>query len=942
MRVAGQIGLGLVDLRLMPEDSEGDRVRAERPPEALAQVPPNGTPVANPPETDGNAVAQADQEGDTQLGAVPGGGDFSGMTIAELLQLDLVLPQGAAGEAIDPSNGGETDVVDLTELSLLELMALRATTAQQQPDLPDLAPADVKLLLNDTGLDQGPPSHLSPDGGLTPIGVLPGTSSYSLPAPPSPPPPPTVNVVPDAKNDTYTVSEDFVLTKTKATGVLLNDTDANADTLTVSLVSGPPNGTLSLSANGAFSYDSNQNFNGTDSFTYRVSDGRGGFDTATVTITVVPVNDAPRAASMSSGGSVDENSASATVVGVVSATDPDVGSTLTYSLVDDAGGRFTINATTGEIMVANGSLLNYEANSSHTVTVRVSDGSLASQTVLTIDVNDVNEAPGAASFADGSSVNENSANGAVVGTVDASDPDLGDIVTYSLSDDAGGRFAIDANTGVITVADGSLLNFETSSSHSITVVASDGALTSSTTLTVTVNNVNEAPTDVVLSSATVDENDVGAVIGNLTVTDPDAGDTHSFSVSDPRFEVVGGQLKLAAGNSLDFEAASTVSIDVTATDKGGLDRTEVFVVSINDVNEAPTDVTLSSATVAENADGAVIGILAAIDPDAGDSHSFSVSDGRFEVVGNQLQLKAGNSLDFETEPTVNLDVIATDAGGLDHSKAFVITITDVNEAPTDITLSSAAVAENDVGAVIGKLTAIDPDADDSHSFSVSDGRFEVVGDQLQLKAGNSLDFEIEPSVSVDVTATDKGGLDHTKSFVITVIDVAGENLTGDGGPNLLTGGAEDDTLSGLAGNDTLVGGGGPDVLSGGADDDTLTWDPADVTVDGGTGTDTLLVIGGNLDLSAASALSALEKVDLGTSNGNNTLTLTATDVINLSDTATLTVTGDAADSIDAGTGWIGGLPDGSGNIVYTQLVGPSLATLVVDASVNTNPGILNP
>jgi len=90
----------------------------------------------------------------------------------------------------------------------------------------------------------------------------------------------------------------------------------------------------------------------------------------------------------------------------VTATDPDIGDTLTYSLVNNAGGRFAINATTGQITVANGSGLDYEANTSHTVTVRVSDGSLSSQTVLTIDVNDVNEAPGAAGFTGGSSVNE--------------------------------------------------------------------------------------------------------------------------------------------------------------------------------------------------------------------------------------------------------------------------------------------------------------------------------------------------------------------------------------------------------------------------------------------------------------------------------------------------------------------------------------------------------
>src|SRR5262249_30663623 len=208
-------------------------------------------------------------------------------------------------------------------------------------------------------------------------------------------------------------------------------------------------------------------------------------------------------------------------------------------------------------------------------------------------------------------------------------------------------------------------------------------------------------------------------------------------------------------------------------------------------------------------------------------------------------------------------------GGVDLDPTphtITVDVTPVNDAPTDVGLSGATLAENDTGAVIGTLSAIDPDVGDTHSFTVSDGRFEVVnGDQLQLKAGISLDFETEPSVSIDITATDQGGLDHTKSFVITVTDIEPENLTGDSGANLLVAGVGDDTLSGLAGNDTLIGGSGADVLNGGADDDALIWDSADTTVAGGTGTDTLLVGTGNIDLGAGS-LSGIDKVDLGTAN----------------------------------------------------------------------------
>ena len=78
-------------------------------------------------------------------------------------------------------------------------------------------------------------------------------------------------------------------------GVLGNDTDADGNPLTAALVTGPANGTLSFNANGTFAYTPNANFHGKDSFTYRASDGKAVSNTATVTITVNPVNDAPAA-----------------------------------------------------------------------------------------------------------------------------------------------------------------------------------------------------------------------------------------------------------------------------------------------------------------------------------------------------------------------------------------------------------------------------------------------------------------------------------------------------------------------------------------------------------------------------------------------------------------------------------------------------------------------
>ena len=146
---------------------------------------------------------------------------------------------------------------------------------------------------------------------------------------------------------------------------------------------------------------------------------------------------------------------------------------MTYSLLDNAGGRFAINANTGVITVANGTLLDFETATSHGIQVQVTDQTGASFTkTFSLSVTNVNEAPTNETLTGGSVVG-NSANGTVVGTVHGVDPDAGSILTYSLIDNADGAFAINADTGDITVADGTKLDFATGASRAIDVRVTD-------------------------------------------------------------------------------------------------------------------------------------------------------------------------------------------------------------------------------------------------------------------------------------------------------------------------------------------------------------------------------------------------------------------------------------------------------------------------------------
>ena len=143
-------------------------------------------------------------------------------------------------------------------------------------------------------------------------------------------------------------------------------------------------------------------------------------------------------------------------------------------------------------------------------------------------------------------------------------------------------------------------------------------------------------------------------------------------------------LKLKDGVSLDHEAEATIDVTVTATDSGGLSTSESFTLQVADINEGPVAIGLDGTTLDENAEGAKIGTLATKDPDAGDAHSYTVSDDRFEVVDGTLKLKDGIALDHEAEPTVDVTVTATDSGGLATSETFTLSVTDVNEGPVAI------------------------------------------------------------------------------------------------------------------------------------------------------------------------------------------------------------------------------------------------------------------
>ncbi|MCZ6888082.1 MAG: OmpA family protein [Gammaproteobacteria bacterium] len=272
---------------------------------------------------------------------------------------------------------------------------------------------------------------------------------------------------------------------------------------------------------------------------------------------------------------------------------------------------------------------------------------------------------------------------------------------------------------------------------------------------------NSPPASVVLDPADVDENVSGGVVGTLTTVDPDPADTHSYSVGDPRFEVVGDVLRLIATASLDFEAVNSVLLSVTADDGNGGTLTSSFTVNVNDLNEPATAILLSGTTFAGAQAGAVVGNLAATDPDAGDVHAYAVDDVRFEVVAGQLKL-----LDTEFLPSgtgVSLVITATDSGGLAYSQPFTVTA---------VGASSASILEF-FGAGVG--ATVDVSSTQCSASGAPAGPFQAISGPASLGVAPRSLFKVGEGLVVQVTDADA----NTDAGVVDNVMVTLTFSTGD-------------------------------------------------------------------------------------------------------------------------------------------------------------------
>ena len=575
--------------------------------------------------------------------------------------------------------------------------------------------------------------------------------------------------------------------------------------------------------------------------TVEVTDAGGNSYQETITINVIDLNESGVGAISDSNAAidaVDENASVGTTVGITAfADDTDVVDTVTYSLSDDAGGLFAIDANTGVVTVAGA--IDREAAASYDieVTATSTDGSTSVQT-YTINVNDIDEfdvtTPSDANVG-ANTVSEDAANGTAVGiTASASDGDAtNSTVTYTLVDSGGdpvvgGAFAVDANTGVVTVADSSQLDYESATSHTIYVKATsaDGSTSQQSFIV----NLTDA-----------DEYDVGAYRTAMPrrmrltrmcrrarlwgsrplASDADSTDTVTYSLSDDAgglFAIDANTGVVTVAGALDAETAQNHTIEVTATSSDGSTSTQSFNIAVNDLDEfnisATTDNDGTANSVAESASvGTAVGVTAlASDADVTDTVTYSLSSnpgGFFAIDANTGVVTVVNALDYESGTSHIIEVTSTSADGSTSVQSFTIDVTDVDEhdvgAVSDTDGTANAVNENvSVGTAVGiTASASDADGTDTVTYSLSDdagGLFAIDANSGVVTVAGAIDREAAASYDIEVTATSTDGSTSVQTYTINVNDIDEFDVTTPTDSN-----AGANTVSEDAANGTAVG-----------------------------------------------------------------------------------------------------------------------------------------
>ncbi|MFL0881193.1 tandem-95 repeat protein, partial [Vibrio parahaemolyticus] len=566
----------------------------------------------------------------------------------------------------------------------------------------------------------------------------------------------TVAPVADIVADSVTVVEDTpTIIK-----VLGNDTFEGDDkVVSLDTNNGPANGTVSINPDGSVTYTPNDNYHGTDSFTYIVTSG-GVSESTTVNVDVTPVNDAPVAKDDIATTQED----TAVTIDVLS-NDTDVD-----------GDKLSIQSATvpeaqGKVEIVDGKLVFTPAenfNGHAEITYTVTDGQLTDEAKVTVTVNPVNDAPIIKVDAVESITEDAVSTDTVVATLEVADTDTPeDQLTVSLENNSNGYFVLVGNEVKLTQAGVDAVNNDELNLKDLTISASvsDGVNpTASDSDSLVVNRVNDVPT---VENAIADQvlsEDFDAYTIDLNEVFKDSDSSLEFSVSGNnsiQISIVNGVATITP--TADWNGKETITF--TATDPSG----ESISQTVNFTVAPVADIVADKATVVEDTP-TIIKVLGN-DTFEGDDKVVSLDTNNGPANGT-VSVNPDGSVTYTPNDNYHgadsFTYIVT-SGGVSESTTVNVDVTPVNDAP--VAKADTAVTDEDTPVTIDVLpndTDVDGDTLSIQSASVPEaqGKVEIVEGKLVFTPAENFNGDAE----ITYTVTD-GQLTDEAKVAVTVNSV---------------------------------------------------------------------------------------------------------------------------------------------------------------------------
>ncbi|WP_299590091.1 tandem-95 repeat protein [uncultured Tateyamaria sp.] len=561
-----------------------------------------------------------------------------------------------------------------------------------------------------------------------------------------------INRGPDAAEDTATVDEDGSVD----IDVLGNDSDPDGDPLEVTDATSP-DGDVTINADGSLTFEPNENFNGPTTITYTVSDGNGGTDTATVNVTVNPVNDAPDA--VNDTATTDEDTP-VTIDALFNDTDVD-GDALTITGASVPADQGTVEVVGNELLFTPAENFNGVA----TISYAISDGNGGTDTAeVMVTVNPVNDDPVAVDDLADTMEDE-----AVVVDLIGNDTDVDgdplDIGSVSVPADQGS--VVDNGDGTVTFTPAP--NFNGTATITYTVVDGQGGEDTGEAI-VNVGAVNDGP-DAVNDTATTDEDTPVTIDAVGNDTDPDGDPLTITGATVPAdqgtVDIVDNKLVFTPAENFNGEATITYAI----TDgNGGTDTAEV-AVTVNPVNDDPVAVDDLETT---DEDVAVVVDLLGNDTDV-DGDTLELGDVSVPADQGSVVDNGDGTVTFTPAPNFNGPATITytviDGNGGSDTGEAIVSVGAVNDGP--VAVDDADTTEEDTPVTVN-VVGNDTDADGDVLEVIS---ATVPADQGTVTNNNDGTLTFNPAenfngeATITYTIADGNGGTDTGELVVTVTPV---------------------------------------------------------------------------------------------------------------------------------------------------------------------------